>query len=62
MDIKFLINEEGKLHEIQFTYNLLKDKKASLIEEIKREFNFSKDHLKHIYEILKKICKIILKT
>jgi len=62
VDIKFLINEEGKLHEIQFTYNLLKDKKASLIEEIKREFNFSKDHLKHIYEILKKICKIILKT
>jgi len=57
VDIKFLINEDGKLHEIQFKYNLLNDKKADVIEEIKSEFNFSKEHLKNIYEILKKLCK-----
>jgi hypothetical protein len=50
-----LIKEEGKVNEIQFTYNLLKDSIDCLMEEIKREFNLSKDNLNHIYETLKKV-------
>lgn len=53
--LKFLINQDGKLHEIQFTYNLLRDNIPDLMEEIQNEFNFSYDHLNHIYETLKKI-------
>lgn len=53
--VKFLINQEGKLHEVQFTYNLLKDNIKSLMEEIRREFNFSVGNLNRIYEELKKI-------
>ena len=53
--LKLLIKEEGKVNEIQFTYNLLKDSIDCLMEEIKREFNLSKDNLNHIYETLKKV-------
>lgn len=53
--LKFLINQDGKLHEIQFTYNLIRDNIPDLMEEIQNEFNFSVDHLNHIYETLKKI-------
>ena len=53
--LKFLINQDNKLHEIQFTYNLLRDNIPDLMEEIQNEFNFSHDNLNHIYETLKKI-------
>ncbi len=53
--LKILINEEGKVNEIQFTYNLLKDSIDSLMEEIKSEFNLNHDNLNHIYETLKKV-------
>ena len=53
--LKLLIKEEGKVNEIQFTYNLLKDSIDCLMEEIKREFNLSKENLNHIYETLKKV-------
>lgn len=53
--LKFLISQDGKLHEIQFTYNLLRDNIPDLMEEIQNEFNFSHDNLNHIYETLKKI-------
>ena len=53
--LKILINEEGKINEIQFTYNLLKDSINSLMEEIKNEFNLNRENLNHIYETLKKI-------
>jgi serine/threonine protein kinase len=53
--LKFLISQDGKLHEIQFTYNLIRDCITDLMEEIQNEFNFSHDNLNHIYETLKKI-------
>ena len=53
--LKFLISEEGKVSEIQFTYNLLKDTIDSLMEEIKHEFNLNEDNLNRIYETLKKV-------
>ena len=53
--LKFLIYEEGKVSEIQFTYNLLKDTIDSLMEEIKHEFNLNEDNLNKIYETLKKV-------
>jgi hypothetical protein len=53
--LKFLINQDSKLHEIQFVYNLLRDNIADLMEEIQNEFNFSHENLNHIYETLKKI-------
>jgi serine/threonine protein kinase len=53
--LKFLISQDGKLHEIQFAYNLLRDNIPDLIEEVQSEFNFSQDNLNHIYETLKKI-------
>jgi serine/threonine protein kinase len=53
--LKFLISQDGKLHEIQFTYNLIKDEIPNLMEEIKNEFNFSRDNLNHIYETLRKV-------
>lgn len=53
--LKILINEEGKVNEIEFKYNLLKDTINSLMEEIKSEFNLSHDNLNHIYETLKKV-------
>ena len=53
--LKFLISEEGKVSEIQFIYNLLKDTIDSLMEEIKHEFNLSEDNLNKIYETLKKV-------
>lgn len=53
--LKFLINQDGKLHEIKFTYNLIKDSIPQLMQEIQNEFFFSTEHLNHIYETLKKI-------
>lgn len=53
--LKFLINQDNKLHELQFTYNLLKDNIPDLMEEIKNEFDFSYENLNHIYETLKKV-------
>ena len=43
--LKILIKEESKMNEIQFTYNLLKDSIDNVMEEIKKEFNLSKDNL-----------------
>lgn len=45
----------GKFHEIQFTYNLLKDNVESLMEEIKNEFNINEQNLNYIYLSLKKV-------
>lgn len=53
--LKFLINQDGKLHEIKFTYNLIRDNIPELMQEIQNEFYFSAEHLNHIYETLKKI-------
>lgn len=53
--LKFMINQDSKIHEIQFTYNLLKDNIPDLMNEIQNEFNFSSENLNHIYETLKKI-------
>lgn len=53
--LKILLTEGGKINEIQFTYNLLKDRIDSLMEEIKKEFNLSYENLNHIYETLKKV-------
>ncbi len=53
--LKFLIYEEGKVSEIQFTYNLLKDNVESLMEEIKNEFNINEQNLNYIYLSLKKV-------
>lgn len=53
--LKFMINQDSKIHEIQFTYNLVKDNIPDLMDEIQNEFNFSSENLNHIYETLKKI-------
>lgn len=53
--LKFMISQDSKIHEIQFTYNLLKDSIPDLMGEIENEFNFSSENLNHIYETLKKI-------
>ena len=45
---------------IGFTYNLLKDNIDALMNELQSFFNLNDDNLKHIYESLKKICKILL--
>ena len=50
-----MINENGKVSEIQFTYNLLKDNVESLMEEIKNEFNINEQNLNYIYLSLKKV-------
>jgi len=55
VQVKFLINQDNKLHEIRFTYNLIRDNIPDLMEEIQNEFNFSHENLNHIYETLKKI-------
>ena len=53
--LKFLVNQDFKIHELQFTYNLLKDNIPDLMLEIQNEFNFSSENLNHIYETLKKV-------
>ena len=55
INLKFMINENGKVSEIQFTYNLLKDNVESLMEEIKNEFNINEQNLNYIYLSLKKV-------
>ena len=55
VQLKFLINQDYKIHEIQFTYNLVKDNIPDLMLEIQNEFNFTAENLNHIYETLKKI-------
>ena len=55
ISLKFMINENGKVSEIQFTYNLIKDNVESLMEEIKNEFNLNEQNLNYIYLSLKKV-------